>query len=281
MHKTSSDDIENIAQDVDKLCSSFLEPRGLSHFQFKRIYRDGSFFILANRPDFFHDFLEKDLVNPCPRNSIYIRQSSIFFWDESLPPARVSYIRAHKGVYHGLTIISRRKNFFDCTTFAMGKLHECPFAFYFHSLKEIQKFAELFPTIARNSIEKVREYPQKYPPLDHFINRKCFFLPKRSSRFRIGESAKEYITTYEALCVQLIEEGKSYKEIGSILSMAPSTVETHLKRLRARTGLTLQELTLQFFDTHTKGKRVLHLDHSKDLHPIKAPDPKNRKIRDG
>jgi hypothetical protein len=47
--------------------------------------------------------------------------------------------------------------------------------------------------------------------------------------------------------VQLLDEGKTYKEIGSILSVAPSTVKMHLKRLRARTGLSIQELILHSF----------------------------------
>ncbi|MDF3033321.1 MAG: hypothetical protein K0R76_275 [Alphaproteobacteria bacterium] len=251
-----SDRLAYIAKEVDKISNAFLHPRGFSYFQFKRIYRDGSFIILANRPDFFQDLLEQDLVEPSLSIPLYIRQSCIYFWDESLSVDRLFFIRENKGVYHGLTIISRRKNFYDCTTFAMGQCHPSPFAYYFHILKELQKFAELFPTLARTLIDKATEKSLKMPVPGQSINRKNFFLPKRSTRFRIGEGAKDYITTYEALCVQLLQEGKSYKEIGSVLSMAPSTVETHLKRLKTRTGLTLQELSLQSFHKYNNGKRL-------------------------
>lgn len=256
MNNMDSYELAYTAQEVDKICNAFLHPRGFSYFQFKRIYRDGSFIILANRPDFFQDLLEKDLIEPSLPIPLYLRQSCIYFWDESLSIDRLFFIREKKGVYHGLTIISRRKNFYDCTTFAMGQHHPSPFAYYFHILKELQKFAELFPTMARTLIEKATEKSLKILAPGQGINRKGFFLPKRSARFRIGEDAKDYITTYEALCVQLLQEGKSYKEIGSILSMAPCTVETHLKRLKARTGLTLQELSLQSFHKYNNGKRV-------------------------
>ena len=269
-------DIALVAKEVDKICSPFLHPRGFSYFQFKRIYKEGSFIILANCPEFFQDFLEKDLIDPCHTISIYIRQSSIFFWDESLSPARVSLIKEENGVYHGLTIISRRKNFFDCTTYAMAEYHPCPFAYYFHILKELQKFSELFPTRARLHVEKATEHSLKIFTPGQSVYRKGFFLPKRSSRFQIGEDPMDYITTYEALCVQLLQDGKSYKEIGTILSMAPSTVETHLKRLKARTGLTLQELTLQFFQ-RSNGKRVVNLESCKNFHPLTSHDPKKRK----
>jgi DNA-binding CsgD family transcriptional regulator len=252
MYDMSSDELAHTAQEVDKICSNFLKPREFTCFQFKRNYKDGSFVVLANRTDFFQDLIEKDLTDPSLPLCFYIRQSCIYFWDESLPIDQLFSIRENKGIYHGLTIISRRKDFYDCTTFAMGKCHPSPFAYYFHTLKELKKFAELFPTMARTLIEKAMENPSKPPISGHSASRKNFFLPKRSNRFRIGEGAKDYITTYEALCVQLLQEGKSYKEIGVILSMAPSTVETHLKRLKTRTGLTLQELSLQSFHKYNR-----------------------------
>jgi len=277
MRMNDSQDIMSTAQEIDKLCHAFLNPRGISFFQFKRIYNDGSYIILANRPDFFYDFLENDLIEDGPPHSLHIRQSSLYFWDESLPSERLLFINKEKGVYHGLTIISRRRTFFDCTTFGMSERHPCPFAYYFHSMKDLQKFAELFPKMARNHIEKAKVTRKSTSKSKQSIHRKGFFLPKRSSRFRIGEGAKDYITTYEAMCVQLLQEGKSYKEIGTILSMAPSTVETHLKRLKARTGLTLQEISLQFFPTDTNGRRVLHLENAIDLKQMGNSEPKGTK----
>jgi len=256
-NNTQSEELIRTAQEVNRVCKTFLYPRGFAYFQFKRTYRNGSFILLANRPDFFQDLLEKDLIEPSLATPLFLRQSCVYFWDESLSVERLFFIRENKGVYHGLTIISRRKDFYDCATFAMEHCHPSPFAYYFHILKELQKFAELFPTMARNLIEKAMEKSLKTPAPGYGINRKHLFLPKRSTRFRIGENAKDYITTYEALCVQLLQEGKSYKEIGSILSMAPSTVETHLKRLKTRTGLTLQELSLLSFHKYNhNGKRV-------------------------
>jgi DNA-binding CsgD family transcriptional regulator len=202
----------------------------------------------------------------------YTHQSSTYFWDESLSESHLSLIREKQGVYHGHTIISRRKNFYDCTTVAMAERLPAPTAYYFQILKELQKFVELFPTLARSLIEKASEKPVKAPRISQGMNRKNFFLPKRSVRFRIGEGAKEYITTYEALCVQLIQEGKSYKEIGSILSMAPTTVKTHLKRFKERTGLTFQELSLQTFQNSENN--VFNVEQAK-----KPPDFTSKKLK--
>lgn len=276
MHDIDPDELVHITQEVTKISYPFLNPRGFSYFQFKRIYRDGSFIILANRIDFFEDFLEKNFIESSPFILPHTRQSAIYFWDESLSKSRLSYLKEKKGIYHALTLISRRKFFYDCATFARAEPHPSPCAYYFHILKELQKFAELFPMKSRLLIEKARER-QTNPPLSEqgIPHRKNFFLPERSARFRLGKGGKDYITTYEALCVQLLEEGKSYKEIGSILSMAPSTVETHLKRLRARTGLTLQEITLHTF--HPPPNDHFSLQKDKGHQPGKPESSKKPK----
>jgi len=260
MHNRKHSNFDNTTHEVDKMCGYFLRPRGFSYFQFKRTYKCDSFIILANHLNFLNDFLEKDFIEPSFSTPVYTRQSPIYFWDESLSPSVVSSMIEKKNIYHGITIISRRKNFYDCTSFAMSMPHPSPFSYYFHVLKELQKFAEIFPTIARTLIEKASRQQPKILAHKQSLKRKSFLLPERSARFRIGGGLNNYITTYEALCLQLFQEGKSYKEIGSVLSMAPRTVETHLSRLKSRTGLTLQELSLQSFQADGNRKNIFNLN---------------------
>lgn len=255
MHKMDSDALIHTIQDVDKICSTFLHSRKLSYFQFKRVYKDGSFIILANHHKFFTDFLENAFAESPHLIPFHTQQSTIYLWDEASPTTNLPLISEKKGIFHSITFVSRRKNFYDCTTFAMSKRHASPFSHYFLIIKEMQTFVEIFPTLARSLIEKTIKKPIKI--VTPRQGRKSFFLPKRSARFHIGEGAKDYVTTYEVLCLRLLQEGKSYKEIGSILSMSPNTVETHLVRLKARTGLTLQELSLQSFQHFGNKKNTL------------------------
>ncbi len=242
------------AQDVDNICKFFLLPRGLAYFQFKRIYKDDSFIVLANNPIFFRDFLENNFLEPSYYIQTHIRQSSIYFWDELLSSDMLSLTQKENKIYHGITIISRQKKFYDCTTFAMSEFHSSPSSYYLHILKDLQIFSELFPKIARSLVENACRKRIKATTPKQGQSRKRFFLPQRSTRFKIGEGLNDYITTYEALCLQLLQDGKSYKEIGSILSMSPRTVETHLVRLKTRTGLTFKELSLQSFKNFSAKK---------------------------
>ena len=260
-------DVLILAQEVDKICNFFLHPRKISYFQFKRIYENGTSITLANHPEFFKEFLKDGFIEPKIHLPVDTRQSSFCFWDEILSEAQLLFLKEKQGIYHGLTILSRRKAFYDCATFAMSELHPTPVAYYLYILKDLQNFLQIFPTRARYLIKELSKNPLKTQKHGQRMHRKYFLLPKRSSRFYIGDDVNNYITTYEALCVQLAQEGKSYKEIGSILSMATSTVKTHLIRLKARTGLSFQEICLQSFQTYKNSKNIVHLEsgHKKSM----------------
>ncbi|MBX9805025.1 MAG: LuxR C-terminal-related transcriptional regulator [Alphaproteobacteria bacterium] len=245
------------AQEVDKITKFFLVPRKIAYFQFRRIYKDNTYIVLSNHPHFLNDFLEKGFIEPSVHRPILTRQSFILFWDESFSESLLSCMKDRDRIYHGLSIINRRKNFYDCASFAMPEPHPSPYIYYLHIMMELQRFSEIFPSLARNLIEKAPKEPLK-PFVPDYITHEDMFLPKRSIQYPIGEDATNYITTYEALCAQLFLECKSYKEIASILSIAPSTVETHLRRLKERTGLSIHDILLQTFHEPKKKKNKHH-----------------------
>lgn len=237
----------SLASDVDKICKSFLQARGLSYFHFRRIFKDNTFVVLSNDISFCTDFFKNNIKEPSYYIPTYIRQSSVYFWDECMSPEIIDLTREKHGLYHGITILSRRKNFYDCSAFAMPEFHSAPSSYYLHILKDLQTFSELFPKRASSLIEKACQNRIKLLSSREDQNRQSFFLPERSARHPLSDHPDDYITTYELLCLQLFQDGKSYKQIGELLSMSPRTVETHLSRLKIRTGLTLRDLFLKSF----------------------------------
>lgn len=238
-----------IADEVNKICSYFLKPINISYFQFKRTYKNKLPIILANNPLFFKEFLKDGFIEPEVNIPLNTYQSYFCFWDETLSQDQLSHLQKVLGVYHGLTILSRRKDFYDCTSFAMSEPHPAPTAYYLFAIKELQSFSDLFPAKAKHLIKETTKVALEMPADAKNINNNPFFLPKRSDRFYLSKDPNNYITTYEALCAQLAQQGKSYKEVGSILSMGSGTVKTHLTRLKARTGLSLPEISLQLLRT--------------------------------
>lgn len=169
-------DVIKLAQEVDKICRYFLYPRKISYFQFKRTYRNGTFIILANVPKFFKEFLRHGFIEPTIHLPIYTRQRSYCFWDETLSSDQRLLLQEKQGICHGLTILSRRKDFYDCASFAMSTPHPSPVAYYFYIMKDLQDFSELFPVKASHLIKEMAKKPLKPQMRMQDLSRKYFFF---------------------------------------------------------------------------------------------------------
>lgn len=192
---------------------------------------------------------------PQPLNT---RQSHLCFWDETLREDHLPRFRNSLGIHHGLTILNRYKEFYDCASFAMSAPHPSPVATYLLAIKDLQSFTEQFPVKAKHLINEFIQHAVTTKTMrNRELSHDLFFLPKQSDRFQLDIDPSIYITTYEALCVQLVKQRKTYKEIGSILSMEAGSVKTLLARLKARTGLSLQEVALQLLHAcHARKKEI-------------------------
>lgn len=161
----------------------FLRSRNLHYFQFNRIYINSIPIILANHPDFFKEFLENRFIEPKIHLPLDTRQNSFYFWDECLSKTQLSFLKERQGIYHGLTILTRKKNFYDCTTFAMSELHPNPVAYYLYILNDLQNFSQIFPVRASHLIKEITKRPLEAATYERSVNRKCFFFTKKILSF--------------------------------------------------------------------------------------------------
>jgi DNA-binding CsgD family transcriptional regulator len=233
--------------EVEKICGDFLRQRGLSYFHYRRNYQDGSWFVLTNKTGFLKEFIGgnvKEISYPPP---LFVHQSLVYFWDECLTEEVRVITQEMNSLYHGVTIVNRHKDHFDCAAFAMSQPHPCPSSYYLRIFHDLKTFSQLFPQMAKPMIDKVQLDRMYMPIHKQDLNRAALLLPRRSIRIQMSSQGNNYLTTYELFCIQLLNEGKSYKEIGEILSMSPRTVETHLSRMKRRTGLTLGEIAIKSF----------------------------------
>lgn len=267
--KVDSYDVLKIADEVNKICGYFLKPTNIPYFQFKRTYKNRPTTLLANNPVFFKEFLKDGFIEPELHIPLNTHQSYFCFWDETLPKDQLSYLQRTLGVYHGLTILSRRKDFYDCTSFAMSEPHPSPVAYYLFIIKDLKSFSDLFPAKAKHLIKSTTKLTLEIPADAKEANDNPFFLPKRSDRFYLSKDPNNYVTTYEALCTQLTQQGKSYKEIGSILAMGSGTVKTHLTQLKARTGLSLQEISLQLLHAYPARRSIYQPENTEEKYTQK------------
>lgn len=232
--------------EVQSICEEFLSSLGLSYFHFRRNFKEGNCFILSNKSNFLQDFIRSNVKEINYNAFQAIDQTLIYFWDDVLTNQLMEMVRDKNQLYHGVTIIERYKDYFDCFAFAMSKPHPSPVSYYFRQFNDLKRFCEKFPEMARDLIEN-QKIKRLWIPKLRLSNNEFLFLPERSDRIALVPEDNQYITTYELLCLKLVRDGKSYRDIGTALSMSPRTVETHLTRLKRRTNLTTNELILKSF----------------------------------
>lgn len=238
-------------EEVRKITEPFILNLGYSYFHFRRNFKDGSSIVLSNNSSFLLDFLENTKRVVPYKDPISFQKILVYFWDEFLPQDLIFLTRDKHYLHHGISIFDRHKDYYDCYALAMSDFHPSPVSWHLKNFNDLKIFIEKFPEMAEHLITKMEEERYIVPKINISIRSDMLYLPERSGRIDLGAGYKDYITTYELLCMQLLREGKSYKDIGSNLSMSPRTVETHLARLKRRTGLTFEELFLKSFKMAT------------------------------
>lgn len=154
MINVDSGDPLKIVHEVDIICSFFLKPFDISYFQFRRIFKSKPEILLANNPIFSEEFIKGGFIKPKFHQPLNTRQNHFCFWDVTLPEDQLSYHRNLLGIYHGLTILNRYKDYYDCASLAMAEQHPSPVANYLYAIKDLQSFTELFPIKAKNLIKE-------------------------------------------------------------------------------------------------------------------------------
>lgn len=246
------------SQDMQSICSSFFASNGLSYFQYYRVYDDGSVFALLNNTTILKRFLELDFPSFSSfKEGDKRRESYWFMWDEELPWLPVQIAR-DLGVYHGLTYVRRFKNHYDMIGFGMPSERSNAASYYMSNRDMLKNFITYFEKEHGEIINASRRNSIMLRENNRDANYKQLCLGK-NMRFEIDVSGtKTYLTPQEMSCMNLKNQGLSFKEIGRVLEISPRSVETYLQRIKIRTGImNLRELRnysqLSIFNNPLKG----------------------------
>lgn len=228
---------------VAEYSSEFLKHHGLNYFQFGRCYADGSILNFSNTSELAKLLFGAGFsVQSSFDEDHQKRPSYVFFWDEELPEDPVSLVRERLGIYHGMTILKRYKDYYDMIAFGMAKPRSNAMSYYFNYYKELEKFADQFIRTRTDLLSIHERQKLQLPSQYQDPNRLKLCLSGQEQRFTIkGRYGKTYATTREIFCLQYLEQGKSYKEVADILSISPRTIETYLGRIKERTGFNSRE----------------------------------------
>ena len=215
-----------------------MEQHNLNHIWFIRIYKDGSFNMLLNYTGFFLDWMEFEWpVYTSFQKEHELLQSYLYLWDEGLPLPITTLARERHNLHHGITFLKRYQDYYDLIACAMPETRSNAASYYLTHLRDFERFSEDLLKKGSDLIKIGKQEKIQLP--SHLLdkNRSNLCLSEKTLRHPVnGKFGAAYITSQELFCLQLLSQGKSYKDIASILSISPRTVETYLIRIKERTG---------------------------------------------
>lgn len=231
--------MKQLRNKVQEICSHFLAQHGFNYFQYLRCYKNGSCSLLTNETGLFEYFLQMPTV-PVIYSSYTEEHEKLhtywFLWDEELPPFPVNFAREKFNLHHGLTLVRRSKDYYDMIAVALSRERRNITSFYLTKHKIIERFINTFDKTNHGLIEHINKNPLVLPMLNRDVNYQEICL--RNGRIEvIGRHGPLYITSRELVCLRLLLQGATDKQIAQILHLSHRTVQTYLARIKQRAGV--------------------------------------------
>ncbi|WP_454784798.1 helix-turn-helix transcriptional regulator [Legionella sp. WA2024007413] len=223
---------------VYEASKNLLDGFGFNYFQYLRCFADGSINCLTNNTGLFEYFQHIDnapVVFSSFDDEHENNHSYWFFWDQELPRTPVQIAREKFNLHNGLTLVRRSKNYYDMIAVALPYEHANPGSFYLNKLKAIEQFIFDFDLQNKDLIQILNKNPIALPETYRDVNYKELCL-KQGRIPVVGKNEKTYITAQELMCLRLLLQGATHKQIAQLLGLSPRTVDTYLLRIKQRTG---------------------------------------------
>ncbi len=220
---------------------------GIKYFIYLRGSLDGSVSALFSHGDFFLDLLEKGLPISLGFGKEYKSlQTYSYWWNDKYPKEVIALAQKH-GLGSGFSLVRRYHDYFEMFGFADSNIAPLTASSYISCLSGFETFSDHFVRVGKNIIKQVIEHPLLIPSHQNFHNPQEICLGGVKGQYLTkGISGETYLTALEFFSLQLFLKGKSYKEIGRILSVSHKTVEKYLSNVKRKTGYYPRDITFLF-----------------------------------
>ena len=237
---------------VKDFCAPLSDYLGIKLFMWLKMYKSGKYLHISTDSR-MGEFVFQQLT----KTTVYFR-NYLKFADKQksydcilwpLQPQNVGMELCIKlGYWHGISLIPMQSSS-DCiemACFLTDKDNVGMSEFYYKHLKVLERFANQFRQVFRNEI-KIDEQNHSLGIFEEGID---LFIPDRnhsqaneqeiikSFYKKIGSSTQNKInlSSKQLECLNLLGKGYYIKEIAEMLSLSSRTVETHLNRIKEKTG---------------------------------------------
>jgi DNA-binding CsgD family transcriptional regulator len=242
---------------VRQICQPLFDYFNTTYFNFVRRYIDGSETCLTTDPawtEYFytHKFYLKVMADKLARNRSVIHRIKVIPWShfQDSPVRKAQSELFETGI--GITVIFTRDKYADFFHFAthnknteMQDLYQSyadcliQFSHYFYDkgkdlIALVSKKDNRLYLRDRNAYKNEIDFPTlKYFDIENFLETcqsKWFYVYNA----KMGDV---FLSNVEMVCIRMLTEGKSAKEIAEKLHRSSRTVESHIQNVRNKLGL--------------------------------------------
>ena len=229
--------VQEATQGVRSLADAFLKQKGLNYFQYARIFSDGTFMPLSNRPDFVEArMLNKRRILSSIKNEQTSIPSYTFLWNENLPIDDCEMARDFD-IDNGLCFVQRSPEYYDLIAFAAPRTSTHILSLYAEQSHDLIAFIQQFQNRASSLLGRAQA--ERIPLSGDLqdVNQTKMLWGKRQ---RISVQSGKIVATIgwrEFESWQLLAHGYTLSETAVYLQLSPRTVETYLDRVKAKLGI--------------------------------------------
>jgi len=226
-----------ITDTVKGFMGELLVNTDIRHFAYVKGTIDGSVNMLFSDAGLSLDWLRQGYplsIGYSPEHKSF--QTFSYFWEECFPPNLMSLARDKHHLYNGISIIRRYRNYYEM--FAFGDANVCNMkSTYISCLDDLNNFADYFLKLARDLINQTSQPPFTFSPDVSIQYHDQICLGSNKLQFQAkGLLGDIILSSLEFFSLQLYVGGKSYKEIGKVLSISDKAVEKHLRNIKNKLG---------------------------------------------
>ncbi|MBI2790928.1 MAG: response regulator transcription factor [Gammaproteobacteria bacterium] len=217
---------------IRKLVAPLTKLANVHYFCYRVQYSDNTFFSLITHLDYFESWFTHQfpLCGYCCKNGWHQ-------WDPHLPKVDIS---KELGIGHGICHINHHEDKTEIFSFATKPENDRIYDFYLNEQNLLKKFTSHFTRAAQDIIleadthriaplqETMGRNKVHHPDLDHSCDRTIdkFYYDINQPFSMLSER--------ESQCFHFLIQGYSIQEISKMLSLAPTTIDVYIARLKSK-----------------------------------------------
>lgn len=237
---------------LENISDILLKNLDIHFFEYTRLYKTGSRFYISNNQNWFEYFIANNFQDDDDYNQILWGgiKRKYTLWT-GLPDNEVLSGYFKNNMWNGLIYsLKNNENYIDLFSFSSTIENKHVNNLYINNKDIIKKVVIIF----KNEIHKnlplgddkflLKTHDRKNLSVDNtsLISSEMidnFYKQTKVGRYYFNmEGLEFYLTRMEFMCLTLMSQGNSIKEVANKCSISPRTVESHVNSIKLKTGQT-------------------------------------------